>query len=698
VAAEGVLVAVPSPLTTDAVTRIKNRVEAARTRADGRAEVVVFDFNPQDKDVTSGDFGACYELGEYVANLFDVTTVGYVHARVTGHLTLPVMACKQLAVGPQAAVGEVVAPGEPALTGLKASGHADIAGKVRPAYAAVARKLFDPGVQLRRGKTGGGPAFADLRDPQGVEVTDTAPPRDVPDGKVGLLTARVLRDLGLSNQQVESRQSLLEALDVRLLRDDPLNGRPPVPFKITLSGRVDGGTREMMQRQVREVARQKGNLLFLWLECAGGDLNAARELADDLRAAQNPPDGGEAMAVVAVVPDRAPDAAAVIALGCTEIVMSRRKGAATGGEAVFGDFEAALKQPGVKAEFLAGSLRELAEAQGYPPQVAEGFVLRDAEVLRVHPKAKPTARRLVGRAEFEANKDALVLEAEVKPKGQLLKLTATQAFDLGVARTVVDDARDDPAAVYAKFGLEAAKVREATPAWLDQFANFLRLPVITFLLVVVGFTGLLLELKVPGTTVPGIVAALCFILVFWAYTAFGGQVVILAGLLFLLGIVLVLIEVFVLPGFGFAGIVGLLCMLGALALVTVGGADGVPTTTAGWVAVGGRVAQYLLAMMASLAAAFGLARFLPNIPYANRMMLTAPADRTDSTEPDLPGAAQALSLLGAVGTSVTVLRPAGTVQFGDGYIDVVTEGGFIPAGARVQVVEVEGNRIVVKEV
>jgi membrane-bound serine protease (ClpP class) len=81
------------------------------------------------------------------------------------------------------------------------------------------------------------------------------------------------------------------------------------------------------------------------------------------------------------------------------------------------------------------------------------------------------------------------------------------------------------------------------------------------------------------------------------------------------------------------------------------------------------------------------------------MVLPPPGESTDGEEPPaLPGVTQAAALLGAVGTAATMLRPAGMAMFGEQYVDVVTEGSFIPAGARVQVVEVEGNRIVVKEV
>src|SRR5205085_2829511 len=155
----------------------------------------------------------------------------------------------------------------------------------------------------------------------------------------------------------------------------------------------------------------------------------------------------------------------------------------------------------------------------------------------------------------------------------------------------------------------------ASPAWLDQFASFLKLPAVTVLLVVIGFTGLILELKVPGTTVPGIIAALCFILVFWAHTQFSNQVAVLAGLLFILGLVLILLEVFVLPGFGAAGVIGILLMLAGLALVTVAR---VPDNWAEVSALGGKMAVYLLGMIASFGLALLIARYLSNIPYANR--------------------------------------------------------------------------------
>jgi hypothetical protein len=112
--------------------------------------------------------------------------------------------------------------------------------------------------------------------------------------------------------------------------------------------------------------------------------------------------------------------------------------------------------------------------------------------------------------------------------------------------------------------------------------------------------------------------------------------------------------------------------------------------------LGYRMVTYFGGVMGSVGLAFVIARFLPNVPYANRMVLMAPGDGPNTAA--LPGVAEAAALMGAIGTANTPLRPAGVVRFADRFVDVVSDGGFIGAGARVQVVAVEGTRIVVKEV
>lgn len=703
-ARSGLSFAIPSPLTSDTVGRIKKAVEDARSRGADRPSVIVFDFNPDEKPATGSEFGENYTLANYIASLHDLTTVAYVHGKVTGHSVLPVVACKEIVAGDKAQLGEIVTP-PVQLTATEQAAYEEIVGKNRPAHFAVIRKMFDPRVQLRRGQKGRADFYLNLAErdtaqKQGVQVTNTDELAAAPDGRIGLFSTAPLRELGLVNARADNREQLAElyGLNAATLRDDWLAGREPVAYRYILRGRVDVGLKESVLRMLDRVVREKGNILFLQLECRGGDFVAALDLAIALR--QRAKD--YRVLIVAFIPDMAPDTAAVIALGCSEIVMSKRSdGGPDSSEAIIGDFEQYLTGKQNELGAWQTSLQELA-SRGYPVLLVQGMMDRDLEIVRAHPRNDRTHSRLMSKTEFDelkAGDGAWVLEKTIKPKGQLLKLTATQAEELGFARYAI--ASRNPDEMYTKYGIAPDRVRDATPAWLDRFAEFLKQAPVTTLLVVIAFIGLILEMKVPGTAIPGIISALCFILVFWAHTQFSGQVAVLAGLLFLLGLVLLMMEVFVLPGIGVCGITGVLLMLGSLALITFGSTSGnLPQTGDEWMAFGSRMAQYLFGLMAATIGSFILARYLPNIPGANRLFLAPPTEPVGSAliESLSPGAALAASLLGAVGTAVTVLRPAGTALFGDRYVDVVSDGSYIPPGTRVQVIEVEGTRIMVKEV
>ena len=704
----GLYVAVPAPITTEAVTRIKNRVEMARTKGDQRPSQVVFDFNPTDKDAANSNHAACAELAEYIAGLNDVGTIAYVHKRTTGHTVLPVLACKQLAMTKDAALGEVIGTDDPPLTPRVAKDYTEIVGPLHKPHLAIIQKMYDKGVRLGEGKKEpGGVWFVDLRRPaaeyekEGVQIPDKMKVL-AEEGRVLAFSTDDLRKYELCNQIVQDRASLATNYNIApgSLRDDPLGGRPPVAFRYTLSGQIEKGTADSVARVVRDIVRQKGNVLFLQLDCAGGDLQAARDLADELIKFQNPEGGQEGILIIAWIPNKAPDTAAIVALGCTDIVMSRRKQSGAEDnpetEAEFGDFEGYIaKHPDFNVELWASALRPLAERKGVPAILLEGFIRKDIAIVRARSKVNRDKLELMTEDDLrdrQAKGEDWQHAGVVKQKGKFLKLNATEAKNLGISQATLDG--NDDAVLHAKYGVD--KVRDATPAWLDRFSAFLRMPVVTVLLVVIGFTGLILELKVPGTTVPGIIAALCFILVFWAHTRFSGQIVVLAGLLFLMGVILILIEVFVFPGFGAAGIVGILLMLGSLALVTV---DKVPERSDEWIGFGAKLGQYLFSLMGAFLIAFLTATYIRKIPILNRMTLPGVAEKDEESPLDnILGAAKAAGLLGAIGVSATVLRPAGTVRIGDEFVDVVTEGGYIPSGTRVQVVEVEGTRIVVKEV
>jgi len=702
---DAMFVTVQNPITGDTVARIKQQIDPRTNEANRqrRVDTIVFDFNPDGKPAGTSDFGPCYDLAKYIGSgaLQGRRTVAFIHAPVTGHSVLPVLACVERVIGKAGVIGPVVGDGVPSVPPVEQAGYKERFPS-RDRWAIV-QKMFDPSVRLMSGTLRDGvdkvTVYADARDEDAMKrIAGAAPVQGVQDGTVAGYTAPQARALGLAQARADSRPEVAEVygLPASSVRDDPLQGRSPDAYQWVLKGDVDGAMRESLNRVIRDVRKKKGNVLVLVLNCGGTDLDTAHGLAEDLIKAQA---GEDPVQVIAFVPETAPDAAAVVALGCSEIVMTRPTAAdeAETKEADIGNFERYLKSAKPAAvEAQRQSLRKLAEDQGYPGVLIDGMLTRDLEIVRATAQGNAKKTKLMTRAEFEtelkANPGAWAEAPKViKPKGMPFHPTAGLAAELGLARFTVPTT--NPNDVCKIYGVSAAKSPD--PGWLDKFAEFLKIPAVTIILVMVGFIGLILELKVPGLTVPGITAALCFILVFWSQSRFSGEMFVLALLLFLLGLALVGIEIFVLPGFGACGICGILCMLAGLGLVTL---DKVPTDTGEWVRFGVRISTYLFAMMGALVLAFVIAKFLPQVPYANRMMLAPPPDAPSAGETDLPGASAALELLGAIGTATTALRPAGVVRFGDQFVDVVSDGGFIPSGTRVQVITVEGTRIVVKEV
>src|SRR5262249_13591317 len=154
--------------------------------------------------------------------------------------------------------------------------------------------------------------------------------------------------------------------------------------------------------------------------------------------------------------------------------------------------------------------------------------------------------------------------------------------------------------------------------------------------VMIGIVCLVLELKIPGVTAPGVISALCFVLFFWSQSKMSGEIIILAILLFLLGLVLIGIEVFLLPGFGFVGVSGVVLLVAGLGLATL---EHMPQSSGDWLTFGSRITQFGLGLVVALVGAIVLAHYLPHIPVANRLILLPPGERSESGEepPSLPG-------------------------------------------------------------
>jgi membrane-bound serine protease (ClpP class) len=697
--AGGVIITVQNPISGPQIRRIKADVDKAR-RAPGRnVKKVVFDFNPEGKDAATEDYGPCSDLADYIVTLTQngLTPIAFVHGKVTRHTVLPVIACEDIVMSSSAQLGEVWTREKP-VTEIQTMHYLRLAGIAR---SGPVLKMIDKDVKLVQAIYKTRNIHVDLRkvdgpsaDPAYSEVrlinkTPIARP-----AAVELYNLEDARKFGLCNLQAESRAELKQWYD---LPDDSdtagwLGDQVVRPVRIVLEGTINTALREKVRRQIESAKARKENTFFFVIETTGGDPSAARAIADDLIALGK--DTEYRAQTIAFVPGRAPDVAVFLAFACGQIVMY--KGPAPEGEAVIGDFDAFLGGPNQKKvndAFIRQNLEAVADEMNRSKLIVEGLFDRNLVIVRARNK-NTGDRLLMSEAELKQQADqGWQRESVVKEKGALLRLNASRAKDLGIAQTI--DSKDI-GEVYALYGIEGKDVRSSEPSWLDDFSAFLRQTPVSILLVIIGIAGLVLELKAPGLIVPGVISAICFVLFFWAQTQLGGQLIYLAIMLFLLGIALLGIEIFVLPGFGVAGVSGILLVLAGLVLA---GLDKAPESTADWVDLVGKMLRYGLTMAGAGILAFILSRYLPKIPYANRLMLVPPEDKADLDEASpLPGVDLAVAMLGQVGTATSMLRPSGMAKFGDRYIDVVSEGDFISPGTPIQVVEVEGTRIVVKRV
>ncbi|MCI0640114.1 MAG: hypothetical protein L0Y72_29150 [Gemmataceae bacterium] len=703
---DGLVITVPNPITDDAVSQIRLKIQDAVERKGRNITTVVFDFNPHGQPAGSSTFGSCNDLAVFIRNLQlgqvnplypKIATFAFVHNEATKHTVLPILACKEIILSDdinpktrlsKAKLGDVTRELGGIFNETMRTAYREVA-KQFPSPDVIERML-DPGLPLKHIKTDEGPRFvssktlAELEKAGKAFVLDPIQP-DYLQAQNALFEPHQAMELKLCSGLKSSKADLVQALGLprHSMVEDWLVGRVANPIRIDVRGPLDKGKLDSLERQIGAALGQQANFILLKMDAEGGDITHVASTARFLRQLRDANDR-PVKTVAYLPPGRVLGAATFLALGCMEIVMA--------GDAALGDFSYLGDD---QLQSARDMLLPLVKEQGYPPALFEATLQRDLVLFRVKAKSNPSEVRLV--SEVELKKDAASKNPQWDSFGRLerdagknLKIDATLAREFRIAQATGLNSLDE---LFTYFGLDSQRVRVASGDWLEQVADFFREPTVRFVLIMLGIIGLILEMKMPGITAPGVMAAICFVLFFWAYS-FVGQYTFLAILLFILGLILIGVEVFVMPGVTFPGIAGVVLVISSLVLVTL---EKWPQNSQDWIGLGTTFGTFGLSLVAAIAAALVLAWYLPHIPYVNRLVLKLP-DEEEAGERAIATPLVDPSLLGAIGVAATPLRPAGKVQFGEDFLDVVAEGDYVQPGSRVQIIEIEGNRIVVKEI
>ncbi|MBW8016328.1 MAG: hypothetical protein FVQ82_09090 [Planctomycetes bacterium] len=490
---------------------------------------------------------------------------------------------------------------------------------------------------------------------------------------------------------------------------DDSSGSPveAIAAVISVKGMIDDGLLKSIERRSEEAIAMGASYLIYEIDTYGGFVISGHQISDYLILK-----AGKRAHTIAYVPTKAISAGAMISVACKDIIMVNHT---TIGDCAPITMGAELKDTErEKSEsFIRGIFSRSAEANGYPEALLKAMVTQRIEVFRVKkfstgelkffetpdlPK-DPNAWEIANdpNAWDTANKELIVSDKEI------LTLTAEQAEEYGIARTQVDDldgvltfleGRDKVVFSQKPIVMEML--------WSEQMVRWISSPAVMGVLVLLAMLGAYIELNSPGLGLPGLVAVICIVIIIGSKFLVG-----LANWIeiavFIVGIILLLVEIFVIPGFGIAGITGIACIIaGGFGMLIKNEPGEIPWPSwevGGWSALLDSLVGVSLGFAGFVFIAILFARYLPKISVFRRLTLQA-VTKGGATAPIISTPPQEKSTKLAVddiGIVVATLRPAGQAQFEKAIADVVTEGEFIDKGQTVMITEIHGNRVVVRK-
>jgi len=478
----------------------------------------------------------------------------------------------------------------------------------------------------------------------------------------------------------------------RPARAEPEGGGAPASrvrdvLVIDVEGEIEAPLRAYVLRQLEEAKADQRDCVVLRIDSPGGTVRDSQKMGDAVLALP------KSIRTIAWVTKEAISGAAMLALSCDEIVM--------GPHATIGDCQPILRQPeggfvpaGEKIEtYVRSVLRKYATENGYPVLLAEKMVSKDVQVVRL--KVDDGRVIYADGKEFESaratdyvagiEKSRLTREKVVAGADRLLTMTTDEAKEFGFVSRVFPDEAAFLAAITAP-GAKVSKVEMTLPEragrWLLGVAGVLG-GLVMLCLAITMFNGI-------GTaTFVGLVSLVLMLLIAGTADMALGFPLLLLGV----GAILLAAEAILIPGFGIAGIFGIVLAVAGLLFLGTGYSPGA-SGSLDWDAALTFLAQLGTTIAVATIALIVLVRFAPGLPIVNRWTRMVAPGMAAGAAVD-PVLASALAA-GATGVAATDLRPAGRADVRGTLVDVTSEGDFVEAGAPLRIVRVEGNRVVVR--
>jgi membrane-bound serine protease (ClpP class) len=704
----GQFVTVDGPVDDEFVSRVTNLTQELQVRAVREKFQAVLVF-----EIRSGSSrqGQIHDLARVLLSpeLTSVRTVAWIPKTLTGSHAILALACHDILMHPEAALGDIGRG--TTLSDVEQNFVLDIVDRGRNLHMsrAIAKGMMDPAttiLRVSREDREGRPqqqfiTESELRDLQNQNVVIAETERIKNSGQPGLFNASESARAGfLVAGTPSNRNDVVDLLGLPLesMREVGSQETNIEPRVIAINDVIGKLLADFIQRETQHAIADGANLIIYDIDSPGGDKEYAQEVATLIAELDS-----SKVTSVAWVGRATTQAGALVALSCDRIFMAT--------DATIGSIdvktmrmnhgqtlEPANELNPEDQQRLLTIVTSIAKRKNRSVSLMQAMVDASLPVFEVTHResgrvAWMNANEIAAQPE-EWTQGAIIPELH---EGGLLQLTAERAHELGVSERPCHDFEE----LRTRLGIgSTADLRPVSKTWVDNLVTVLNSGVAGFLLITIGIICIYLELHLPsGLFLIGAITS--FALFFWS-RFLGGSAGTLELMLFVLGMVLLGVEVFVIPGFGVFGVSGILLTVASLVMAsnTFAGMSATESFEQSMSSLG----SLAVALMVVIAVAVLFNRFLPTIPFINRLILTPPGyAANDGDEPQLnPTLLSRTTSSGAItagmiGTTASTLRPTGKAMFGDLYVDVVSDGAYIDHGAQIEVLRIAGNRIIVRE-
>ncbi|WP_345231684.1 NfeD family protein [Olivibacter ginsenosidimutans] len=416
-------------------------------------------------------------------------------------------------------------------------------------------------------------------------------------------------------------------------------------YQFHLNGEVGPAAWRRTDEAFKDAQQKKATIVLIEINTYGGALNYADSIRTKIL---NAP-----MKTIAFINHNAASAGALIALACDKIYMI--KGASLGASSVVNP-EGEL-MPEKYQSYMRSLMRATAEAKGRNPKIAEAFV------------------------------DPDVALPDIKEAGKVLTLTTAEAVKTGLA----DGEVDSFAEILTKENLGDPLVLRYKTTWVDQVIDFLINPAVSGILILLIIGGIYFEMQSPGIGFALVVAILAASL-FFAPLYIQGLADNWEVALFIVGLILLLLEIFVIPGFGVAGILGIIAVVCGLAFSMVPNEhfDFMPAEP-------NQLMTSFIIVVASTIGAIILC-----VIFGKSMLKTSAFKRlvlADEQQSDM-GYVSSVKDPGMIhkeGIAKTALRPSGKIEIDGKWYDAIALDGFIEKDTPIYVEKHENYNLFVRK-